>query len=140
MTPSLLIYIASGLLLFFAFGHAIGHFSRHKIAGEDATNVFQLMKTTQFNQFGKMRSFDENYTGMSFNLMAILLTLSTILIGTAIYLDTFLLQAGLLLIPISFCTLIFSITSWRYFFPLPAITCFLATICLIIADVIIWNK
>jgi hypothetical protein len=128
MKTKILLRIAAGCLLFFALGHCIGHLTRHQVTDPKAKEVLQIMSSNKFDMFGQMRSYDENYTGMSFNLIITLITITIIvwlLSGSA---DK---QAKLtrnLLIPIVICVLGFSITGFLYFFLMPAITCLIASI------------
>lgn len=139
MTPTVFLYSAAGFLLFFAFGHTIGHFTRHKLSEIAAQKVLKSMQETRFNQFGKMRSFDENYRGMSFNLLVTLLSFAGILMILANQWQKNPDMTSWLLLPVSIATAVFTITGWRFFFPLPAITCLFATCSLLIAQWQLFN-
>lgn len=132
MSPKLLIRLASGCLLFFALGHTVGHFTRHNVTDPKAKEVLQAMSENHFDMFGVMRSYDENYTGMSANLILTLISFAAllwILSGTAIENKKL---ATMLLIPVLFCVCGFAATGFLYFFLLPAISCLGASALLLI--------
>jgi hypothetical protein len=132
MSPKLLIRLASGCLLFFAMGHTVGHFTRHNVTDPKAKEVLQAMSENHFDMFGEMRSYDENYTGMSANLILTLISFAAllwILSGTAIENKK---RTTMLLIPILFCVSGFAATGFLYFFHLPAISCLGASALLLI--------
>jgi hypothetical protein len=126
MKPTLLIQIAAGLIIFFAAGHTIGHFTRHDTKDPKAQEVLRIMAASKFDMFGVQRSFDENYTGMSFNLIITLLLLGTTLFQLAKCSVTHPQITRSFLIPISVAILGFSVTGFMYFFLAPAISCLLA--------------
>lgn len=132
MQSKLLLRIAAGCLLFFATGHSIGHFTRHEVTDPQAKEIIQLMTEYQFDMFGTMRSYDENYTGMSLNLLITLAALITLIWILSNEVDHHRNLAKHLLIPIAACVAGFSVTSFLYFFPLPAITCLAASACLLL--------
>jgi hypothetical protein len=136
MKPKLLIRIAAGLLLFFAAGHSIGHTQRHGVEDPKAKEVLQIMSDYKYDMFGEMRSYEENYSGMSLNLICTLLAFAAILwvISNGL---TNKKQSMVLLIPIVLCVFAFSITGFVYFFPLPAITCLITSIILVAAIVLL---
>jgi riboflavin transporter FmnP len=84
------------------------------------------MADNKFDMFGQLRSYDENYTGMSANLILTLLAFVAVLwlLSNQTKEQSKLIRSVLL--PIIFCILGFSITSYFYFFPLPAVSCLLA--------------
>lgn len=127
MKAKLLLRVAAGCLLFFALGHSAGHFTRHNVTDPNALAVQKQMMENKFDMFGQLRSYDENYTGMSLNLIFTLLAFAAVLWLLSSHSDT---QAGMvrnLLIPLTICISGFGVTSLLYFFPLPAISCFAAT-------------
>ena len=69
MKPKILLRIAAGLLLFFAAGHSVGHFTRHDVKDPKAKEILGMMSDYKFDMFGKMRSYDDAYEGMSLNLI-----------------------------------------------------------------------
>lgn len=132
MKPKLFIRIAAGLLLFFATGHTIGHISRHEVTDPKALEVQKMMIENKFDMFGSMRSYDDNYNGMSLNLIFTLISLALLLwiistdaVGNAL--------KAILILPVALCVLGFAFTSYQYFFIAPTVSCFLAFICLILA-------
>lgn len=135
MKTKLLVRIAAGLLLFFALGHSIGHFTRHDVTDSKAQEVLKAMTDNKFNMFGQMRSYDENYTGMSLNLIITLIVLATMLCILSNYTTHQPHLTKNLLIPIIVCTVGFSLTGFFFFFPIPAFTCLTASALLILATI-----
>ncbi|MBY0424996.1 MAG: hypothetical protein K2Q22_05100 [Cytophagales bacterium] len=128
MKPKLLLRLAAGCLLFFAVGHSIGHVSRHSVSDPLAQEVLRQMSIHKFDMFGQKRSYDENYTGMSLNLIFTLIAFATILWMISSFAEQQPRFSKNLLIPIACCTLGFSITSYLYFFPVPAVSSLVASI------------
>lgn len=128
MTSKLLLRIAAGCLWFFALGHSIGHITRKDTDDPSAQKVLQVMSENKFDMFGQMRSYDENYTGMSLNLIFTLITFGIVLWGLS-GLDTDIQKRMRIpLLAFTLCIAGFSVTSFLYFFPLPGISCLLAAI------------
>lgn len=128
MNPKLLLRMATGCLLFFALGHSAGHFTRHNVTDAKAKEVLRQMTENKFDMFGQLRSYDENYTGMSLNLIFTLLSLACILWILSTWIEKQPILVKNILIPITICILGFGFTSFLYFFPIPAITCVIASI------------
>jgi hypothetical protein len=133
MKPKLLIQLAAACTLFFALGHSIGHFTRHNIEDTQAQQILKAMSSHKFNMFGQLRSYDDNYTGMSLNLIITLITLTVLLALLANWTHKQPLLVRHILIPLSVCLALFAMTSFLFFFPLPGITCCIATCLLVIA-------
>lgn len=125
--------MASGCLLFFAFGHTVGHFTRHHVTDPKAKEVLRAMSENKFDMFGQMRSYDENYTGMSLNLIFTLLALAVILWLVSGQAQKHPSLVRNLLIPVVLCVAGFSITGFLYFFPVPAVTCLVAAVLLLVS-------
>ena len=126
--PKLLIRIAAGLILFFAFGHTMGHFTRYDVTDPKEKEVLQIMSNNRFDLFGQTTSYDKMYTGMSMNLIFTLLVFTIILWHISnISTDNKKLATNLLL-PVTFCVFGFSVTNFLFFFLVPAITCLVAGI------------
>lgn len=132
MKSKLLIRIATGFVLFFAAGHTIGHLTRHDVTDEKALEVQKMMMDYKFDMFGSMRSYDENYTGMSLNLIFTLVSMALLLwiISTDAVSNAL---KSILILPIALCLLGFAFTSYQYFFIAPTVSCFLAFFLLILA-------
>lgn len=128
MTNKLLLRIAAACLWFFAFGHTIGHITRKDTNDENARKVLQLMSETKFDMFGQMRSYDENYTGMSLNLIVTLITLGILLWNLSVLEIENQKRMSVSILILILCMVGFSVTSFLYFFPLPAVSCLLAAI------------
>jgi hypothetical protein len=124
--PKILIRIAAGLILFFAFGHSMGHFTRYDVTDLKEKEVLEMMISNKFDLFGQKTSYDEMYKGMSMNLIFTLLAFIIILWHISNISTDNKKLATKLLLPVIFCVFGFSITSFLFFFPIPAITCFLA--------------
>lgn len=140
MKTKILLRAASGCLLFFAIGHSIGHVTRHTVTDPKAQEVLNIMSENKFDMFGQMRSYDENYTGMSLNLIFTLLAFVCILWLLSGQVETQPQFVRNMLLPIAICVLGFCATSFLFFFPVPAITCLLASILLLIAIVVLTKK
>lgn len=140
MKTKILLRIAAGCLLFFSLGHSIGHFTRHNVTDPKAKEVLQLMTENKFDMFGQVRSYDDNYTGMSFNLIFTLIAFLIVIWLLSNQVDNQPKFIRNLLIPIAICVLGFSITSFMYFFPLPAITCLIATILMTVSIIKLSNE
>lgn len=130
MKPKTLLRIAAGCLLFFAAGHSMGHFKRHDVTDPKAKEVLQQMIENKFDMFGQLRSYDENYTGMSLNLIFTLLALAVVLWILSGHTEKQPVLVKQAVLPIGLCVLGFSITGFLYFFPVPAVTCLLAVGCI----------
>lgn len=128
MSPKLLLRIAGGCLLFFLLGHSMGHFQRHAVTDPKAQQVLQIMSENRFDMFGQLRSYDENYTGMSLNLLLTLAAFSFILFALAGKAENSPTLVRTILVPIGLAVAGFALTSYLYFFPIPAVTCLLASL------------
>ncbi|MCX7928955.1 MAG: hypothetical protein N2558_04740 [Patescibacteria group bacterium] len=128
MSPKFFLRLSVGCLLFFALGHSIGHFTRHNVSDPKAKEILRQMSENKFDMFGQMRSYDENYTGMSFNLILTLLTFAVVISLLTSQTEKYPRFIRNILIPISVCLLGFSVTSFIYFFYIPAVTSMLAYI------------
>jgi hypothetical protein len=126
MKAKLLIRIAAGCMLFFALGHSAGHATRKNIDNPQAQEVLKAMTSFKFDQFGQMRSYDENYTGMSLNLIATLLMLTVLLWFLSKLAEQSPKATRQILLPVALCSFAFAVTGFLYFFLLPAFTCLIA--------------
>lgn len=133
MKAKLLIRIAVGCIVFFALGHTMGHFTRHNVTNPTAIAVQKMMIENKFDMFGAMRSYDENYTGMSTNLIITLLAFVAVLLIISSNLENNKSLSIKLILPVAISLFAFSVTGFLYFFLLPAITCLIAGALLIIA-------
>jgi hypothetical protein len=140
MKPKLLLRIAACLLLFFACGHSIGHFTRHDVTDPKAREVLRQMTENKFDMFGQQRSYDQNYTGMSLNLILTLFVFASILLMLSTQTEKEPLFVKNLLVPITFCVVGFSVTGFLYFFTMPAVTCLFASLLTIWAIIGLSNK
>lgn len=126
INTKLLLRIAAACLLFFALGHCIGHFTRHNVTNPKAIEVQKQMMENKFDMFGALRSYDENYTGMSLNLILTLMALTILLWQLSGQVEKNAAVTRKLLIPLTICVVGFGFTSSFYFFAIPAISCFVA--------------
>ena len=124
--PKLLIRIAAGCILFFAFGHSLGHFTRYDVTDQKEKEVLQTMINNKFDLFGQMTTYDRMYTGLSLNMIFILIAFTIILWHISNISQDNKKLAIKLLLPVTLCVVGFSITSFLFFFPVPAITCLVA--------------
>lgn len=121
MKPKILIRIASVLMLIFALGHSIGHFTRYNTTDIRAINTITSMQMTKIPMEGVDKTYDQFYSGMSLNLSITLIAFAILL-----WLLSNLVQSNpkivrRLLIPIFLCAFGFSITGFVYFFPAPTL-------------------
>jgi hypothetical protein len=133
MSPKILLRIAAGAVLFFALGHTMGHFTRKNLSTPEAQAVYKVMEDFKFPIGFQMRSYDEFYEGMSINLIITLLTLTAILwVSSSVCGQN--PEAGIqILWPVLFCMIAFSVTGFIFFFTLPAVTCVVASILILIS-------
>lgn len=133
INPTLMLRLAAGCSLFFAIGHSIGHMTRHDAKDPEVLKTLHSMQTTTFDMFGQLRTFDQNYEGMSLNLIITLLAMTALLWILAKHAADFPLVVKSLLWPFAFVLAGFGVTAWLYFFPVPAITCLLGAILIALA-------
>lgn len=126
LNPKLLLRTAAACILFFALGHSLGHFTRHNVTDPQAIALQREMIENKFDMFGTPRSYDENYTGMSLNLIFTLLAVTVVLWQLSGQVEKHPANSRKVLIPLTLCVLGFGFTSAFYFFPMPAISCFVA--------------
>lgn len=129
MKPQVLLKIASFSTAFFALGHSIGHFTRHQVTDPKALEIQKLMIENKFDMFGVLRSYDENYTGMSFNLIFTLIVFTILLwiLSNNTNNENLKLVKSTLFV-IMMCLIGYTITSYLYFFMVPTLTCLLASL------------
>ncbi|MBD2705497.1 hypothetical protein IC229_33105 [Spirosoma sp. BT702] len=139
MKPRTSLRTAAFFVLFFALGHSIGHFTRKDTNDPKASEVLRAMETYKFPIGMQFRSYDEFYTGMSLNMTLTLITLSILLWLLSSQTENASKNTTQLLYPILLCLLAFAITSFLYFFLVPAITS-LAAILLILYAIIRLKK
>ncbi len=120
MKPKVLMRSASGLLFIYGVGHTIIHFTRHKTHDVVAQKVMKTMAEYKVFMYGQMRSFDENYNGMSINMIFSLLSFSAILWILSIFAERNRVMVRASLVAVSFCLLGYTVTGFIYFFPAPA--------------------
>ena len=133
MNPKTMLRIAAFFLLVFATGHTIGHLTRHDVADPTAVEVQRMMMDHKFDMFGTLRSYDENYEGMSLNLILTLLVFVVVLWILSGQTSSCPALVRKILIPVFVCILGFALTSIFYFFPGPATICFIAAACIGVA-------
>jgi hypothetical protein len=123
MNPRLLLRVAAALLFLFAVGHMIGHLTRHNVTDPRARELQRLMIDNKFEMYGQMRSYDENYTGLSMDMIATLLAFGIILWEVAGHVDRNPALIRTILIAMTFAVGMFAISAFVYFFLVPAIVC-----------------
>jgi hypothetical protein len=135
MKPKLLIRIAAGCMLFFAVGHSIGHSTRHDATDAKSLEVWKIVREHKFDVFGEMRSIDENYTGMSLNFIFTLLAFTVVLWVISNRAERDPAGSKWTILPIMLAAFGYAVTSYLYFFMVPAATSLIAGISLAIAFV-----
>ncbi|HTJ48498.1 MAG TPA: hypothetical protein VL443_03510 [Cyclobacteriaceae bacterium] len=133
MKAKMLLRFASACIIFFAAGHTMGHITRKKSTEPQVQEVFKQMETVHVPIGGQSRSYDEFYNGMSINLIITLVAFAFILwfiSNASIHAPR---TSYILLWPILFCIVGFAITGFVYFFLVPAITCVVASILILMA-------
>jgi hypothetical protein len=136
----LLIRFASGLLFLFALGHVVGYVTRHDNKDVRVQKVLKVMMENKFDMYGQLRSYEENYSGMSLNLIFSLVAFAVMLWILSIFTERNRVLVRALLVPISFCLIGFSITGFLFFFPIPAYTSFIAAVLTIVSLFSMVNK
>jgi hypothetical protein len=121
MNPRFLLRIAAGLLMVFAIGHTVVHITRHHVRDPRAREIQRLMIDNKFDMFGQMRSYDDNYSGLSMNMIAALLAFAVITWGISGHIEKDRELVKSILIAQIFAVSIFVITGFVYFFLAPAI-------------------
>lgn len=130
MKPKILIRLAAACIAFFTIGHSMGHFTRYDVTDVNEKQVLQVMHDTKFDLFGQTTTYDGMYTGMSLDLIFTLIAFTFMLWKISTISTTNRTTAFRLLLPMTVCIFGFGITSFVYFFPVPAITCAVAGILL----------
>lgn len=132
MSSKVMLRFASGLLFLFALGQIVGHYTRHDSKDMRVQKVLKVMMENKFDMYGQWRTYDENYTGMSLNLIFSLLAFSIMLWVLSVFTTRNRVLVRAMLVPISFCLLGYSITGFLFFFPLAAYTSFFAAVLTIV--------
>lgn len=112
--------------MFLALGHTVGHITRHSVTDPRARELQRPMMDDKFEMFGALRSYGENSTGLSMNMIATLLAFSIITWGLAGQVEKNGALVKVILIPMTFAVSIFAITGFVYSSLAPAITCLIA--------------
>ncbi|HEY8937157.1 MAG TPA: hypothetical protein VIM65_18150 [Cyclobacteriaceae bacterium] len=133
MKAKLLLRFASACIIFFAAGHTLGHFTRKKSPEPQIQEVFKQMETVQVPLGGQLRTYDEFYNGMSLNLSITLVAFAFLLWFISSASTHAPKTSYILLWPILFCIVGFAVTGFIYFFLVPAITCVVASILILMA-------
>ena len=117
--------------MFFAIGHSIGHFTRHNTNDPQKRMVLDVMASHKFHMFGKLRSYDENYEGMSLNLIIVLVAFAAILWMLSSVKEANVQLFKVVLWPIAIVCLLLTVTGFVYFFPAPAVSSLVAFVLLL---------
>jgi hypothetical protein len=133
MKAKMLLRFASACIIFFAAGHTMGHITRKKSTEPQVQEVIKQMETVQVPIGGQLRSYDEFYSGMSLNLTITLIAFAFILWFISDASSHAPRTSYILLWPILFCIAGFAITGFIYFFLVPAITCVVAGVLILMA-------
>ncbi|RHX81133.1 LIC_13387 family protein [Leptospira yasudae] len=140
MKPKLLIRIAAIMMLIFAIGHSIGHFTRYNTTDPQAVTVISTMQQTKIPMEGVTKSYDQFYSGMSLNLSIVLISLTILLWFLSNLAESDPRATLKLLLPIFFCVAAFSVTGFFYFFAAPTLISSLGSISLLASIAILQKK
>jgi hypothetical protein len=128
MNPRLLLRIAAAILFLLAAVHTVGHVTRHNVTDPRARELQRLMIDNKFAMYGQMRSYEDNYTGLSMDMIAALLAFGIILWEVAGHVDRNPALIRTILIAMTFALSMFAISGFVYFFLAPAILCLLGAL------------
>lgn len=132
MRPKHLIKAILFLNLFFLAGHTVG-----MLAGDDGSDpavsaVLRSMMDTRMQMPGATRSIHEVMTGLSVNLSIALAASAVLLVVIHRRIESQPEFAVGALWSLALLFGAFTVTGFVYFFPLPAVTCLLATILVLV--------
>ncbi|TGM75006.1 hypothetical protein EHR04_05210 [Leptospira levettii] len=126
------LFLALGLMLFFLVGHTIGTLTRKNVTNEKTKQTILAMESTfvELPNGISHHTIDEFYQGMSLALDASILLVIGILMICIKDDDLTRSSKEQLLLFVIFWTISISALSFIYIFPVPAITCLLASLLL----------
>jgi len=133
MKPKILLRVATGFILFFVLGHTMGHFTWKQTTDPKKQVIIKMMDENEFEFGGAMKSIGENHEGYSWLLIFSLLAFAmlTWVISGLTEKDS---KASVnLLIPVFACFFAFAIICYLFFFLVPAATCLLASMLMLIS-------
>jgi hypothetical protein len=131
MKTTILLRIASILLLLFSIGHTIGFRQIDPGWGVDA--LVNSMRTIHFDVQGFQRSYYDFYVGFGL-FVTVLLILAAVVCWQLSGLQPAVLNSvkGIAW-SLALCFAVIAFLSWRYFFIVPLVFSLLITICLVLA-------
>jgi len=129
MTPRLLLRLSTGLLVVFLIGHGLGSLASATRDASEAS-VFAAMQSYRFPIMGVTRSHWDFYQGLNHYLSAALVALIAVHLVTLRLADRSPADARALTTVLAVSQVLFSVLSWTYFFPAPAVMTTLSAVCL----------
>lgn len=133
MKPKVLLRIAAFVILFYAFGHIMGHLTRKETNDPVGKGVITQMEQYKFDVNGSMRSWDDFYEALSLDSAIVLMVFVIIFWMLAGMVEKNQRVVYQLLWPILMCFVGFTITKFLYVFMIPTATSLTACIVIIAA-------
>jgi hypothetical protein len=119
MKTALFLRIASVVSLLFAAGHTLGGRKSWTFTGE--TEVLQPMRTFQIQTMGVTRTYMDFYRGFGFTLSVYLLLQAVVLWQLATLGRANPQQVRPIILSVLVASLVNTVLTWRYIFPVPAL-------------------
>ena len=119
MTTTLLLRIAAGIQLLFAFGHALGGYSKWSPMGPNT--VLNTMTDVRFTTMGANRSYLDLFLGFGWWIAVAMLLQSVLLFMMASLARTEPAQLRPMIAAFALATLAGAAIGWWFIFPLPAL-------------------
>jgi len=131
LTPTLFLRIASGLIVLYAAGHAMGGADSWSPPGE--TDVLQSMRTFEFDVMGATRTYLHFYVGFGVYITVLLLLQAILVWQLASLASVDPHRARPLVATLSLGSMIGTFVVWRFIFAVPALFSLACAACLTIA-------
>ncbi len=126
MTTTLLLRIASILSFAFAAGHTLGGRKSWSPMGE--TEVLHAMRTVQFDTYGVRRTYLDFFLGFGFSLSVLLVLQAVVLWQLAALAKTNSGAIRPIVASFMLASIGIGLVSWRFLFPVPAISCVIVAV------------
>ena len=134
LTPTLFLRMASGVMVLYAAGHAMGGVQSWSPPGE--TEVLQAMRAFEFDLMGATRTYMHFYLGFGVYISALLLLQAVLVWQLASLASVDPRRARPLVATFSLGSLIGTFVVWRFIFAVPALFSLACAACLTIAYVL----